>query len=91
MTQETITQKMEAANSVDTLAAAIYAGIDVIVKSLAEKGVFVDNGIAVIPYEETTEENRAEVEAWEVDFLTRATMVAYQTWINEKSFQYKSK
>jgi hypothetical protein len=81
-----ITERFEQANNVHVLADILYVGIEEVIQGLQQSGCFVDNGIAAIPYETidwNSEEEKNEVANWELSFLRRATMLAYQRWIDE--------
>jgi len=85
-TDLTVAQRLDISNpSVDEVAQKIYDGIDEILGQLAKIGVFVDNGIAVMPYETFTEAEMEEVHAWEVKFIKKAAAVAYFRWAQEQS------
>jgi hypothetical protein len=82
----TVTERFEAANDISILAAVIESGIEHICANLAKQGVFVDNGIAVIPYEILeTEEDKHEAARWELAFVRRATALAYTRWAHQFS------
>ena len=87
----TITKRLNDANGPQQLAELteiIYSHIDNLIQDLVMRGVFVDNGMAVIPYEEIDVNDQAqlqECQAWELDFVTKAHYNAYRRWVEEKT------
>jgi len=82
----TITQRLNEANDVNALAEMIYRSINPIISDLVTKGIFVDNGIAVIPYEtiDMTDPKQAEeTQQWETNFVFKAHYLAYRRWVEE--------
>jgi hypothetical protein len=83
MNKEQINEILNGANNVHDLADVIYNGIETILNGLVDKGVFVDNGISVIPYENfdmNDEEQANAVQEWEQKFVYDAARLAYFRW-----------
>jgi hypothetical protein len=88
MDKQEIHERLDTANDLHQLADVIYKGIPELIAGLVNAGAFVDNGIAVMPYEEfdmNSLDERDAVIGWETHFISKAFMLAFQRWIDENT------
>lgn len=81
MDKQQVFEILDAANDVHKLADVIYEGIPALIEAFVRDTTFVDNGIAVLPYENfNMETDGVNVMEWEARFIADAMRLAFWRW-----------